>query len=380
MSLRTFLCTVLAMLSVQLVASQPVTSPFQYLISMMATPSGDTIYSVLQVDTHSNKIKILISLPEDTVPSVATAWDRGADFTTQSLVSVRNGSIERVVPDDHALYPLKYITCPKNKDYKATGFAPSSPLLANTTTNRLYGTCQGGGPGGGGTVYALNPVTNGLTVLHAFIKDKSRKANVPAYPASGPLALLGNRLYGITINGGQHSAGVIYSLREDGTGFKVNYSLANKQRLPIGLYASKSRLYGLYLTAHRYDPVLFCYSPSSQGIRTVSKLDHFGMDSMGQPTPRFLEVAPHTLVILAGTLRKGHLLLQVDTCTGKQTVLHDFRPRWLTDVVCDSGSYYVSGYNPFKQRGFVYRVTANTCTKLATVLYIHHTVKVIPVK
>jgi uncharacterized repeat protein (TIGR03803 family) len=347
---------------------------------MIATPSGDTVYSVLQVDTQNNRIKMLVSLPDDTVPSVATAWDRGADITTRSLEFIRNGSIERVLPDDHSLYPLKYITCPKNKDYNATGFAPSAPLLADTSTNRLYGTCQGGGPGGGGTVYALNTVTNRLTVLHAFLKSKSRKTDVPAYPTSGPLALLGNRLYGITNNGGQHYAGVIYSLRKDGTGFKVNYSLASKQRLPIGLYASKSRLYGLYLTAHHYEPVLFSYSPSSEGIRTVGNLIHFGMDSMGQPTPRFLPVAPQTLVMLAGTLRKGHLLLQVDTSTGKQTVLHDFRPRWLTDVVRDSGSYYVSGYNPFKQRGFVYRVTANTCTKLATVLYIHHTVRLIPVK
>ncbi len=380
MSLRTFLCTVLAMLSVKLVASQPVTPPFQYLISMIVTPSRDSIYSVLQVDTQSNKIKMLVSLPDDTVPSVATAWDRGADITTRSLVSLRNGSIERVLPNDHSLYPLKYITCPKTSDRNATGFAPSSPLLAETSTNRLYGTCQAGGPGGGGTVYALNPVTNRLTVLHAFLKSKSRKTDVPAYPTSGPLALLGNRLYGITNNGGQHHAGVIYSLRKDGTGFMVNYSLASKQCLPIGLYASKSRLYGLYLTAHHYEPVLFSYSPSSEGIRTVSNLDRFGMDSLGNPTPGLLPVAPHTLVILAGTLRKGHLLLQVDTSTGKQTELHDFRPRWLIDVVRNSGAYYVSGYNPFKQRGFVYLVTANTCTKLATVLYIHRSVKVIPVK
>jgi uncharacterized repeat protein (TIGR03803 family) len=76
--------------------------------------------------------------------------------------------------------------------------------------NRLYGTANGGGSGGGGTVFAVNTNGTGFTNLHNFI-------NLPSdgfYPFAG-LVLSRNTLYGTTDSG----YGTVFAVNTDGTGF-----------------------------------------------------------------------------------------------------------------------------------------------------------------
>lgn len=84
--------------------------------------------------------------------------------------------------------------------------------LAN---NILYGTAQGGGANGGGTVFALLTNGTGFTVLHSF---------TPATDGVGPdgtLILAGNVLYGTAEAGGSYSNGTVFSIHTDGTHFTV---------------------------------------------------------------------------------------------------------------------------------------------------------------
>ncbi len=77
----------------------------------------------------------------------------------------------------------------------ADGADPQAGLIDVTGT--LYGTTQGGGVYGYGTVFSVNPKTGAESVLHSF--QNNGKDGV--YPSSGLINLAGT-LYGTTANGG----------------------------------------------------------------------------------------------------------------------------------------------------------------------------------
>jgi uncharacterized repeat protein (TIGR03803 family) len=82
----------------------------------------------------------------------------------------------------------------------------------------LYGATSGGGSGGG-TVFAINPDGSGLKVLRGFGSNANDATNPVA-----PLALgTDGALYGIS-GGGTNGEGTVFTLRPDGTGYKVLYS------------------------------------------------------------------------------------------------------------------------------------------------------------
>lgn len=105
------------------------------------------------------------------------------------------------------------------------GFPPAIlTLLGNT----LYGTANGGGTYGHGTVFAINTDGSGFRNLHNFYPFP-----VPPYqnsadgisPAGGRLALSGNTLYGTTASGGAAGGGIVFAVNTDGTGFTNLHSL-----------------------------------------------------------------------------------------------------------------------------------------------------------
>ena len=118
--------------------------------------------------------------------------------------------------------------------------------------NILYGTTDGGGSAGYGTVFAVNTDGTGFTNLHTFIGYTNEGAN----PYSG-LVLQSNTLYGTTFNGGVFGKGTVFMVRTDGSGFTNLHSFTttvnNSSGLPInkdgaypqaGLVISNSNLYG----------------------------------------------------------------------------------------------------------------------------------------
>jgi uncharacterized repeat protein (TIGR03803 family) len=80
--------------------------------------------------------------------------------------------------------------------------------------NTLYGTANGGGSSGNGTVFALNPDGTSFTNLHNFMGVSDG-----AHPGYGDLILSGNTLYGTARSGGSADNGVVFAVNTDGTGF-----------------------------------------------------------------------------------------------------------------------------------------------------------------
>src|SRR5579875_1534146 len=101
------------------------------------------------------------------------------------------------------------------------GAFPFAPL-AQDAHQHLYGTTSTGGPACDGTLFTLAPDGSHFHLLHAFSGPDG------ALPYAGPLPSKNGWLYGVTDEGGPYGKGVVYRIREDGTGFQVLHSFGGK--------------------------------------------------------------------------------------------------------------------------------------------------------
>ena len=120
------------------------------------------------------------------------------------------------------------------------GIGPSCSLVCYGNT--LYGTTEGGGTNGQGTVFALNPVSGNLTNVYSFSAavanslgfDTNRDGASPA----ANLILSGNTLYGTAEFGGTNGYGTIFSLHTDGTDFTNLYTFSAEATNSLGRYTN----------------------------------------------------------------------------------------------------------------------------------------------
>lgn len=94
------------------------------------------------------------------------------------------------------------------------GAAPTGTLTLDSQGD-LYGTTEGGGTGGGGTVYELKPNGGGYTesVLYRFLGGSDGFA-----PEAGVTTDSQGDLYGTTNGGGTNGNGTVFELKPDGSG------------------------------------------------------------------------------------------------------------------------------------------------------------------
>jgi uncharacterized repeat protein (TIGR03803 family) len=116
----------------------------------------------------------------------------------------------------------------------ADGAAPASGVTLDRSGN-MYGTTAYGGASAtsDGTVFKSDPQGN-ITTLHSFNGDDGSRA------LDGPLALIGQTLFGGTTYGGPggsggNDAGVLFSIKTDGTDFTVLHDFSGPDGArPIG--------------------------------------------------------------------------------------------------------------------------------------------------
>jgi uncharacterized repeat protein (TIGR03803 family) len=138
-----------------------------------------------------------------------TAWQGG---------SAGGGTVFAVDTDGNSFTNLHNFT-----GHFSDGIYPTSGVIISGNT--LYGTTiEGGGSGGGGTVFSLFTNGTGFTNLHHFTSTNlivfyPRETNSDGLYPVGGLVLSNATLYGTTIMGGASGSGTVYALNTNGTGF-----------------------------------------------------------------------------------------------------------------------------------------------------------------
>jgi uncharacterized repeat protein (TIGR03803 family) len=124
------------------------------------------------------------------------------------------------------------------------GRNPNAGLIQGND-GALYGTTYGGGTGGYGTVFKLNPDGSGYAILHSFSTNAS-----DGQLLNGRLVQANNGiLYGTTQQGGSYGQGTIFGVNTTGTAYRVVYHFGTTpgdgQTIVAGLIqGSDGALYG----------------------------------------------------------------------------------------------------------------------------------------
>src|ERR1043166_48163 len=104
------------------------------------------------------------------------------------------------------------------------GGFPRAPLIVFGKT--FYGTTEGGGTFGNGTIFKLNIDGTGFKTLHSFSAQQFGGTNTDGLFPGSALVLSGNALYGMARGGGTWGLGTVFTLNTNGTGFTTLYSFS----------------------------------------------------------------------------------------------------------------------------------------------------------
>ena len=141
------------------------------------------------------------------------------------------------------------------------GEYPTTGLIAYN--NLLYGTTQGGGAWGGGTLFSIDPALGVKTILHHFGAPGDG-----ARPASR-LLLVNNVMWGTTMAGGSNASGTLYKFNPGNLTLSIKHnftSSASDGAAPSGdLAVTGGKIYGTTQYGGLFGlGTLFKYEPALQ--------------------------------------------------------------------------------------------------------------------
>lgn len=155
--------------------------------------------------------------------------------------------------------------------YATSGAYPYGSLIL--LHNKLYGMTEAGGTFTAGTLFSIDTNGSGFNVIHNFGSSSSDGA-----APYGSLILVNNKLYGMTNSGGINEDGVIFSVDTNGSGFINLYTFddpgsVNYGGIPYGdLTLVKNKLYGMTYSGGQW--------PSSYGVVFVMDTNGTGYDTL----------------------------------------------------------------------------------------------------
>lgn len=186
----------------------------------------------------------------------------GTLYGTTQAGSGGLGTVYKIQPDGTGFSILHQFS-------GAAGSAPRSVLIQGED-GALYGTTSQGGSGtSAGVIFKLKPDGTGYTVLHAFAGSDGRT------PGTKLLQGPDGTLYGVTISGGANNYGTVFRINQDGTDFSVLHdfpAFVSDGRTPAGdlLLASDGGLYGTtYSGGNGGGGTVFTLRPDGTGYSLV---------------------------------------------------------------------------------------------------------------
>ncbi|WP_121357148.1 choice-of-anchor tandem repeat GloVer-containing protein [Flavisolibacter nicotianae] len=149
----------------------------------------------------------------------------------------------------------------------ADGLYPQSPLLL-AGNGKIYGVTPAGGANNNGVIFSIDPANNSFSRLYDFtVADGSSLS-------AGLLQATDGKLYGVTLSGGAHRGGTIFSFDPATNSFSSEYSFAGPEGYaPNGglMEASNGKLYGTTTKGGVYNlGTLFSFDQATK-VLTKSK-------------------------------------------------------------------------------------------------------------
>jgi uncharacterized repeat protein (TIGR03803 family) len=238
--------------------------------------------------------------------------------TARNGGSFNNGTVFAVNTDGTGFTILHTFTAGYyNSSYvilNSDGASPEAGLILSGNT--LYGTASLDGSSGYGTVFAVNTNGTGFTILHSFtaVFGPNYTNSDGAIPYGG-LILSGNTLYGTAEGGGSSGNGTVFAVNTNGTGFTTLYSFTAASSYPFfinsdgavpygGLILSDNTLYGTaYYGGNSGNGTVFGVNTDGTGftnLHSFTALDNNNANSDG--------ANPYAGLILSGNTLYGTAL------------------------------------------------------------------------
>jgi len=203
-------------------------------------------------------------------------------------------------------------------------------LLAGNT---LYGTASAGGAAGNGTLFKVKIDGSGFATLYSFT-DSSSGVNSDGYSPMDGVIVSANTLYGSANGGGTSGNGTLFKVNTDGSAFATlhNFTGTDGRFLAAGLVLSGNTLYGAAFSGGSADNgTLFKINTDGSGfivLHQFSAADMFGFNGDGTDPQGSLIVSGDTLY---GTASGGGgglsgTIFSIKTNGTAFTTLYNFSP------------------------------------------------------
>ena len=222
------------------------------------------------------------STPFSDLMKAADGMIYGTTYTGGDLFA---GTIYRINPDDQSFENVYYF------DYFNNGGSPFGGLI-QAPNGMLYGMADGG-TNYDGVIYAFDPVSLSLIVLHHFDNLLSGTD-----PKDKLLQVSDDKLYGLTMRGGLNDDGVIFEYDIATSTFTKLFDFLNvtSGKEPQGglMQAANGKLYGLTSGGGSFgNGVLFEYNPMT--YEYIIKVHFDGLNKGGYPVGTLLEFGDNKL-------------------------------------------------------------------------------------
>lgn len=188
----------------------------------------------------------------------------GSLYTITSTGGANNvGSVLRLVPATGAVTKVRDMVA-------ATTGGASYGRLIQLPGGNIIGTSSSGGAGAVGTLFAMDPSTHVLTVLHAFSGVDG------GAPIGGLVRAANGMLYGLTSEGGGYNYGGIYRFDPATSNFEhINDLTAAMGKYPVSelVQGADGRLYGSCKEGGTSENgTLFVFTPSTGSLTNLLAL------------------------------------------------------------------------------------------------------------
>jgi len=249
--------------------------------------------------------------------------------------SAGDGTLFAVKTNGTDFAPLYSFSATDINGFNTDGANPQAGLILSGNT--LSGTAYGGGSAGCGTVFAVSTDGTGFTTLLSFPQPSANSDGT----LPGGLIISGNSLYGMATGGGSAADGTVFAVNTDGTGFATlhNFHLGDGINPQAGLILSGNTLYGTASAGGPGSGTVFALQTNGTGF---TNFYNFAGGSGGQAPQDGLILSGNTLygTTYAGGISNNGTVFKVNTDGTGFTNLYSFS-------ATDTNGFNHDGAEPF---------------------------------